>query len=119
MVLLEVLLYDEAAHGVSDEHGLGTEHVDGTAYIVDIVGDGTRLQRLGQSAGTMAAQAHRDGTKTLVGKEVQEMLVPTPRGERRPVNEKQRRRMSVTARPFVDQFEHGSVPPIKIAATEW
>ncbi len=41
MVRLEVLLYDEAAHGVSDEHGFGTEHVDGGAYILDIVGDGT------------------------------------------------------------------------------
>jgi hypothetical protein len=34
----------------------------------------------------------------------------------RPVNEKQRRRMSFTARPLVDQFEHWSVPPITIAA---
>jgi hypothetical protein len=67
----------------------------------------------------MAAQAHRDGTETLVGKEVQKVLIPTPRGVPNPVNEKQRRRMSVTARPFVDQFEHWSVPPIKIAATEW
>jgi hypothetical protein len=40
-VLLEVLLHDVAAHGVSDEHQLVTEHVDGGAYIVDIVGDGT------------------------------------------------------------------------------
>ena len=33
--------YDVAAHGVSNEHQLVTEHVDGGAYIVDIVGDGT------------------------------------------------------------------------------
>jgi hypothetical protein len=57
LVLLEVFLHDEAAHGMSDEHGLGTQFVRGSACIVSVIGDGTRVQRLEQGAGTAAAQA--------------------------------------------------------------
>ena len=95
---------------MSDEHGLGTEHVDGGAYIVHVIGDGTRVQRLRQGAGTMAAQADRDGTETFVGEKVQEMLIPSPCGQVSTVDEQQRRRVLIAAPAFVNHFEHWSVP---------
>jgi hypothetical protein len=54
----------------------------------------------------MTAPANSDGTKTSVGEEVQEVLIPTPRSMASTVNKKQRHRMSITARPLVDHLEH-------------
>ena len=95
---------------MSDEHGLGTEHVDGGAYIVHVIGDGTRVQRLRQGAGTMAAQADRDGTETFVGEKVQEMLIPTPCGQVSTVDEQQRRRVLIAARPLSITSSIGPFP---------
>ena len=62
---------------MADEHGLLTQVVGSGADIVEIVGDGTRAERLGQCVAAVASPTHRNGTKTFVGEEVQEMLIPT------------------------------------------
>ena len=41
-VLLKVLLYDKATHGMSDQHGLRTKLVGGSMNVVYVVGNRAR-----------------------------------------------------------------------------
>jgi hypothetical protein len=54
--------------------GRGTQLADYGVYVVRVIGNRTRLERLGQAAGTVAAKAHCDCSITPIGKEVQKLL---------------------------------------------
>ena len=113
---LQVLLHDESAHRMTDEHWRGTQLADNGVYVVHVIGNRTRFERLGQAAGTVAAKAQCDGAVTLIGEEVQKMLVPAPCCDASAVNEQQRNGVRIGGRSLIDHFQHGSVPPIKTAA---
>jgi len=62
----------------------------------------------------MITKAQGDGAITLIGKEVEEVLIPTPGSMPTPVNKKQRNGMRFGGRPLVDHFKHG--PPFRSVA---
>jgi hypothetical protein len=62
-VVFEVSLHDEAAQGMSDEHGLAAEAVGRGMNVVDVVGDRARVETL------------RGGTAAVPGL----LLPPLPR----------------------------------------
>jgi hypothetical protein len=105
-VVFEISLYYEAAQGMADEHRPAAQFVSGGMDVVDIVGNGTRAQRLGGGAGTVSAQAQCDRAIARICDEVQEVF-PTPRAMPTAVNEKQRHGMRCTTGPLVDHLEHG------------
>ena len=55
----------------------------------------------------MITKAQGDGAITLIGKEVEEVLIPTPGSMPPSVNKKQRNGMRFGGRPLVDHFKHG------------
>ena len=75
---LEVIQYDPTTHRMTDEHRWGTQLDDNSVYVIHVIGKRTRSEWLGQTAGTVAAKAQGDGLVTLIGEEVQKMIVPDP-----------------------------------------
>ena len=90
VVLLQILLHDETAHGVTDDHRRCGQTVGNHADVLDIVGDRTRPQRFVSRAAAMAAKAERQSAITLVGEEVQEIFIPAPGRMPGSVDEEQR-----------------------------
>src|SRR5258705_9196409 len=88
---------------------------DNIVYVVRVIGNRTRIERLGQAAGTVAAKAQCDSAVTLIGEEVQKMLIPAPCRDASAVNEQQRYGMRIGGRSLVNHFQHRSAPPIKFA----
>src|SRR5277367_4081928 len=78
IVPLQVLLHDKTAHGVTDDHRCVGQAVGNRADILDIVGDRTGPQWLVSRAVSMTAEAQRQSTITLVGKEAEEIFIPAP-----------------------------------------
>src|SRR5215208_4453157 len=69
VVRLQILLRDEATHGVADHHRSSWQVVGNESDILDIVGDRTGAQRLGGRAAAVAAKAYGHSAITLVGEE--------------------------------------------------
>jgi hypothetical protein len=116
----EKLLHHEAAHGMTNQRWDRCKLFHDLTDIVDVVGNRTAIEWCRDCTRAVPAKAQRDGAVAPIREEIQKMIIPAPSCMPRTVNEKQRRRMSITAGPFVDQFEHWAVPPIEIAsATEW
>jgi hypothetical protein len=65
---LQVLLNDEAARGMSDDHGGSAKCVSGGAHVVEIVGNRARTKRLGQVASAMPRQLTATARKPLSAK---------------------------------------------------
>src|SRR4051794_30687329 len=78
IVRRQILLCDEAAHGVADHHRSAWQVVCNEGHILDIVGDRTCAQRLGTRAAAVAPKADGHGAITLIGEEAKEMFVPAP-----------------------------------------
>src|SRR4051812_48521734 len=91
---------------MTDHHRGCAQAVGDGRDVIDVVGDRAGAKRLGCRAVPMATKAYRQGAITLVGEEVQKVLVPAPRAMPGPMDEQQRHRMRVAARPFVDHFQH-------------
>src|SRR5574337_1195148 len=107
---LQILLYDQAAHGVPDYHRPGRQVGGHRAYVLDIVGERTSVERLGDRAVSVAPKANRQGTVAVVGEKAKEMLVPAPCRTPGPVDEQQRGGMRWTGRPFIYDLEHPGQP---------
>jgi len=68
VVRLQILLYDDAAQGVADDHRFSGQAVGNQADILDIIGERTGTQ-LRSRAISMAAKAYRQSAITLVREE--------------------------------------------------
>src|SRR5258708_32062315 len=75
---LQILLHYIATHGVADNYRGAIETIGGGQHVSHVVLNGASIERLFCLALTMPAQTNRRGTKTFVGEEVQEVLVPAP-----------------------------------------
>src|SRR6478672_9743375 len=106
----EVFQYDPTAQRMTDEHRRGIQCGSNGAYVVHVVGDRARIERLGQSAGTVAAKAQCRGLVTPGGEEVQKILIPAPSRDARTVNEKQWYRVRIGGGSLIDHFEHRQPP---------
>lgn len=96
----KVLQYDPTTHRMTDEHWRRIHLGHNSVHVIHVIGYGTRLERLGRAAGTVAAKAQRDGAVTLVSEEVQKVLVPDRRCAASAVNKQQRNRMRFGRRPL-------------------
>ena len=101
---------------MTDEHRCAFKLRDDSVYVFHVIGDRTRLEGLGQAAGTMAAKAQGDGSVALIGEEAQKMVVPNPCCGASAVNEKQRNGMGFSDRPLVDNFEHVASTSVRYSA---
>ena len=104
----QILLHDKTAHGVTDDHWLEGKTMGDRADVLDIVSDRTGAQRLLSMAASMASKAQRHSAIAFVGKETQEMFIPTPCGMPGPMDEQQRGRVSRTDAPLVDHLKHAA-----------
>jgi hypothetical protein len=105
-VRLKVLLHHEAAHRVANDHWLGGKAVGNRRDVTHPVVDGTRPAIL-LIAVAMVAEAQSHSPIALIGKEAQEVLVPTPGRMPGSVNKEQRNRMRCGGTPLVDHFKNG------------
>ena len=102
----EVALDHEAAQGMADQDRPAAQIVGDRTDVVEVVGDGNLVQRLGCGAGAVPAQAHRHRAVAGVGEVIQEMVVPAPRAMPAAVHEKQRHGMVLAAGSLIDHLEH-------------
>src|SRR6185503_9980626 len=88
---LEMLLHDQRAHRVTDQHGGPGHRRHGKREILYIVIEAERMQPLAAAAATVAAQRQGKDGKAARREPGEKVLGPGPRTDITAVNEKQRR----------------------------
>src|SRR6201999_2313869 len=104
VVALQILLHDEATHGMADDHGRAGQLLSSRSNILDIVAHRTSPKRLVRWALAVATKAQCDCAVTLVGKVAEEILVPTPSGVPGPVDKEKRNWMRLAHTALLDDL---------------